>query len=39
MGWLPFLNISLLPISSIEQLYEDLKEIVGQGVYYDRFEI
>jgi len=28
-----------LPNSSIGELCEDLNEIVGKGIYYDRFEI
>jgi len=39
MEWLWFQNISLLPNSIIGQLCEDLNEIFGQGIYYDRFEI
>jgi len=39
MDWLRFEGISVLPNSSIGQLCEDLNEIVGQGIYYNRFEI
>ena len=39
MEWLKFRNIYFLPYSSIGQLSEDLNEIFGQGIYYDRFEI
>ena len=36
---LKFQKVSFLPDSSIGQLCEDLNKIVGQGIYYDRFEI
>jgi len=39
MDWLKFESISFLPDSSIGQLCEDLNEIVGKWIYYDRFEI
>jgi len=31
--------IVIKPNSSIGQICKDLNEIVGQGIYYDRFEI
>jgi hypothetical protein len=39
MEWLRFKSIYFLPNSSIGQLCKDLNETVGQGIYYDRFEI
>jgi len=39
MDSLRFQNVSFLPNSSIEQLCEDLNEIVGQGIYYNGFDI
>jgi len=32
-------NLSFLPNSSIGRLCEDLNNIVGQGVWYDTFEV
>jgi len=39
MEWMQFQNIYFLPGSSNGQLCEGLNKIVGQGIYYDRFEI
>ena len=39
MEWLQFPKISFSTDSGIGQLCEDLNEIVGQGIYYDTFEI
>ena len=39
MEWLHFEQVCFLPNSSIGQLCEDLNEIIGQGTYYDTFEI
>jgi len=39
MDWLLYQNISFSSNSSIGQLGEDINETVGQGIYYDMFEI
>ena len=39
MEWLQFPKISFSTYSCIGQLCEDLNEIVGQGIYYDTFDI
>ena len=39
MEWLQFPKISFSTDSGIGQLCENLNNIVGQGTYYDTFEI
>jgi len=39
MDFLDFRNVSYLPNSSIGCLCEDLNNIVGQGVWYDTFQV
>jgi len=38
MDFLHFRNVFFLPNSSIGRLYEDLNNIVGQGVWHDIFQ-
>ena len=39
MDFLNFRDVSFLPNSSIGRLCEDLNNIVGQGVWYDTFQV
>jgi hypothetical protein len=39
MDFLGFRNVSYLPNSSIGSLCENLNNIVGQGVWYDTFQV
>jgi len=39
MDFLNFRDVSFLPDSSIGRLCEDLNNIVGQGVWYDTFQV
>jgi len=39
MDFLNFRDVSFLPNSSIGRLFEDLNNIVGQGVWYDTFQV
>jgi len=39
MDFLDFRNVSFLPNSSIGRLWEDLNNIVGQGVWRDTFQV
>jgi len=39
MDLLNFRDVSFLPSSSIGRLCEDLNNIVGQGVWYDTFQV
>jgi len=39
MDFLDFPDVSFLPNSSIGQLCEDLNTIVGQGIWYNRFQV
>jgi hypothetical protein len=39
MDFLSFSDISFLPNSSIGEMCEDLNTIIGQGIWYDTFQI
>ena len=39
MDFLDFSDVSFLPNSSIGQFCEDLNTIVGQGIWYDIFQV
>jgi hypothetical protein len=39
MDFLLFDVVSLLPNSGIGQLYEELINIVGQGIWYDEYKV
>ena len=39
MDFLDFANVSFLPSSTIGPLCEDLNNILGQGVWYDTFQV
>jgi hypothetical protein len=39
MDFLDFSDVTFLPHSGIGQLCEDLNTIIGQGIWYDTFQI
>ena len=39
MDFLDFSDVSFLPNSSIGELCEDLNTIIGQGIWYDTFQV